>query len=377
MAPPSKKPAKVSGNTSAVVQAVPPEYFNFKTLKLDFQSNTNRSVDSTGAKTTKGKANTPLDYVVQLQDDLKTLNYLSSKAKSDGVYTAAVKRAVLRFQRHAKRTYRMKGGNPADEKSPPFKGSVDGVCDHATAQEIHRWTTNGFVLPLGRFKVAALSGNSVGPGGSTAKLREDAAKQWDAVVKAITAAGGLVGGTSASPYGDCLRGLKSLSGGTKVGASSTSLHHAGRAVDINQDLASRGKKQKLFIETDPPGAVAAGGTFWRVWCRVGTGQGVAKKKGELKCFDFGASRVGKDPNYKNPAGNYLDLTALIISGSKFQRIRAQKGFPKAPDKAEWWHFAFLEDVQETFLDEVELIGHSEDDLVAKGWTAKKMDLKPG
>lgn len=373
----ASKKAQVSGNANAVVQAFPPEYFNSKSLKLDFQSNTNRSVDTTGAKTTKTKANTPLDYVVQLQDDLKSLKYLSSSAKSDGVYTAAVKRAVLRFQRHAKRTYRMNGSGPADEKSPPFKGNVDGVCDQATAKEIQRWKSKSFVLPLGRFKTVALSGNSVGPAGSTAKLREDAAKQWDAVVKAITAAGGLVGGTSASPYGDCLRGLKSLKAGTKVGASSTSLHHAGRAVDINQDLASRGKKQRLFIETDPPGQVATGGTVWRVWCKVGAGQGVAKKKGDLKCFDFGASRVGKDPNYKNPAGNYLDLTALIMSTSKFQRIHAQKGFPASPDKAEWWHFAFLEDVQETFLDEVELIGHSEDDLLAKGWTAKKMDLKPG
>jgi hypothetical protein len=271
----------------------------------------------------------------------------------------------------------MKAGKPADEKTPPFKGSVDGVCNHATAQEIHRWVTSSFELPLGRFKVVALSGNNTGPAGSTAKLREDAAKEWDAVVKAITAAGAFVGGTSASPYGDCLRGLKSLAAGTKVGASSTSLHHAGRAVDINQDLASRGKKQKLFVETDPPGGTAGGGTVWRVWCKVAAGQGVAKKKGDLKCFDFGASRVGKNPDYKNPAGNYVDLTDLILTKSKFDRIKAQKGFPAKPDKAEWWHFVFLEDVQETFLDEVELIGHSEDDLLAKGWTTKKMDVKPG
>ncbi|MGZ3416847.1 MAG: peptidoglycan-binding domain-containing protein [Polyangiales bacterium] len=375
----AKNPATVAGNTNATVQALPPEYFNFKSLKLDFKSNTDLSVDTTGAKTKKFKANTPLDYVVQLQDDLKALKYLSGKAKSDGIYTAAVKRAVLRFQRHAKRVYRMKAGSPADEKTPPYKGNVDGVCDHATAQEIHRWITVGFVLPLGRFKLVPLAGSHVGPDKSTAKLREDAAKQWDAVVKLLAAAGVFVGGTEKKPYGDCMRGIKKLDlKKLKPGASPTSLHHAGRAVDINQSLSNHIKgQQTLFVETDPAGAVAAGGTFWRIWCKVGPGKGVAKKKGELKCFDFGASRVGANPNYTNPAGNYVDVTHLITTSSKFQRIHAQKGFPAKADKAEWWHFAFLEDVQETFLDEVELVGISEDELLSNNWTTKMMDSKPG
>ena len=74
---------------------------------------------------------------------------------------------------------------------------------------------------------------------------------------------------------------------------------------------------------------------------------------------------------------HVDVTQRITTSSKFQRIHAQKGIPAKADKAERWHFAFLEDVQDTFLDEVERVGISEDDLLANKWTLKMMDSKPG
>ena len=58
--------------------------------------------------------------------------------------------------------------------------------------------------------------------------------------------------------------------------------------------------------------------------------------------------------------------------------RAQANWNSAYNKREWWHFQYMIDLQPTFLDEMELIGVSEADLRAAGWsTDADLDHTPG
>jgi hypothetical protein len=60
------------------------------------------------------------------------------------------------------------------------------------------------------------------------------------------------------------------------------------------------------------------------------------------------------------------------------RIKAQAGWNGSYNKTEWWHLQYKVDKQETFLDEMELIGYSEAKLRAAGWnTIKLLDNAPG
>ena len=243
------------------------DYWADETLNLAFIDKTQFSVDGSGAKKHKLKANAPHDYVVQLQKDLVTLGYLIPAAKyRDGLYEASTQRAVLRFQRHAARPYRMpgpdaqpevkkepefkwhitpflKGGNPFGCERPVvqgpgpwltvtpdtlFTGRTDGVCDHATAREIRKWITKGFKLPVGRFPLRAVQIKGLRIG----QLREDVADAWDEIVRLVEQKGGTLEG----PYGDVKRGIKKSVGD---GASVYSFHCCGRAVDINQTLGNK------------------------------------------------------------------------------------------------------------------------------------------
>jgi len=48
------------------------------------------------------------------------------------------------------------------------------------------------------------------------------------------------------------------------------------------------------------------------------------------------------------------------------------------NKAEWWHFQYKPDKQATFLDEMELIGYTEQRLRLCGWpTDEMLDHAPG
>ena len=77
-----------------------------------------------------------------------------------------------------------------------------------------------------------------------------------------------------------------------------------------------------------------------------------------------------------PEGYYLDLTALLASHG-FIRIKAQKGWESKAKKQEWWHFHYTEGLQETFLDEMELIGYTEAQIKQSGRTEADMDHPPG
>ncbi|MDB4987872.1 MAG: peptidoglycan-binding protein [Myxococcaceae bacterium] len=79
-----------------------------------------------------------------------------------------------------------------------------------------------------------------------------------------------------------------------------------------------------------------------------------------------------------PEGYYVDLTQLIESSQKFERIPAQNGWQGVYNKTEWWHFQYKLEKQPTFLDEMELVGYSEAKLKAAGWASTEMlDHAPG
>jgi hypothetical protein len=346
------------------VAAFPANYFEHAALSLFFKGKKDFSIDETAAKAKKLKANAPGSYVTALQTDLATLGYLDKK-QITGLFDPGTKRAVLRFQRHAARVYRMPA--KADVKpADTFKGAADGICNQATAKEVQTWLAKKFVIPVGRFKTRKITVT-----GTNNKLREDAADEWEKIVALVVAAGGTLDG----PYGDTLRGLARKA---SPGASGYSFHYSGRAVDINQGLAG-GAKVRYFLQKEAVGTR----TFWRILCKTekqdGT-QGTAFTKGQVKCFlPFNESE------FDIPKGHYMDLTAMVESRGTFQRIAAQSGFDDKSlakkvrqKKLEWWHFQYIVDRQATFLDEVELIGFTEKEVKARGWkTEADLDHAPG
>lgn len=357
---------KVSGRAPVKVVAYPKNYYEHANLDLHYQDKNNYSIDDQGEAKYGKKGNAPLNYVTDLQADLITLNYLNA-GSADGAYGGKTERAVRRFQQHAGRVYRMPG--KADvEPSEVFKGSVTGRCDHDTAQEIRQWLSNGWVLPRGRFPLTAVTNGG--------KLREDAAEAWTSVVELVSKEGDTVRG----PYGDTTRPLRRAITSNSAGASGWSFHFCGRAIDLNQGLAG-GKNMRYFLVQEPQGPKKSQRMFWRIYCKTEDQetQGTEFTKGQMTCW-----LPYNEKTYPIPAGRYIDLTSLVEQGG-FERIAAQVGWNNTKldkktrqQKLEWWHFQFKKDKQPTFLDEVELIGHTEDEARAGGWkTDEDLDHKPG
>jgi peptidoglycan hydrolase-like protein with peptidoglycan-binding domain len=311
-------------------------------------------LDTAAGKAAKGAAAFK-QQVIQLQTDLIALGYLGGKA--DGGYGPGTTRALLRFQRHAARRYRMP--QPDAAAAETFQGVADGTCDATTAQEVRKWIDNGWKLPLDRFALTAVSApNAVG------KLRSDAAAAWTEIVRLVTSKGG----TLAGPYGDTARAVRPTS---KVGTSRYSFHYCGRAVDISQALGG-GANQRYFIAKESSGA----STMWRIYCKTDKqdgAQGVLIRKDTVTCYAF-----HNWTEYKLKEGYYFDMTAVIESTGKFERIPAQGGWNGSYNKTEWWHFQYKLDKQPTFLDEMELIGYTEAKLKAAGWSSPQLlDHAPG
>ena len=278
---------------------------------------------------------------------LETLGYLEKK-ENQGSISATVTRAIKRFQRHAARPYRLPENTP-----DIFHGPESGVLDADTLSEIEKWLKRGWILPLGMFKLVKL------PQGG--QLRSDVAADWAGIVSKVTAAGGTLEG----PYGDTTRGIDFK---PPAGASRYSFHYAGRALDLKQELAG-GRKQRYFVAKELTG----GNLYWRIYCKVdGETNGSAFKAKSVKYYDFYAAK-----ELDIPAGRYIDLTGMIEGDGRFERIRAQSGWEANTKKAEWWHFQYTVDKQQTIQDELELIGFSESVLRKAGWTIKDLDYAPG
>jgi len=300
---------------------------------------------------------TPAFDVKLVQGKLVTIGYLPAGG-DDGKWGGGSKRALIRFKRRAaKSLYRISQatGGPADcAGSDLFTGAVNDTVDAATITELDKWIAKKWKAPLGRFAFKDITGG---------KLREDVADEW---TKLVTRIKGL-GGTIDSPYGDTKRRPGRTS---KSGASSFSFHIAGRAIDIDQALGGP-PNHRYYIKKESDGT----GTVWRIYCKTDKqdgAQGKQYKKGDVECWSFWGKKA-----YQIPEGYYIDLTAEIEASGQFERIRAQTGWESNTNKSEWWHFQWKPDKQETFGDELELVGYSEKDLKAVGYTEADLDRKPG
>jgi hypothetical protein len=337
-------------------------YWNAPNLRL-----ARGSIDGKFEMKTKRKATVPFNYVSDLQKDLIELGYLKA-GSDDGEYGLSTERAVTRFQRHAARDFRWNGS--AKSTVVAWMGMETGNCDASTAKEVRTWIANKFRLPLKLFQMTKIDGKP------SDQLRADAAKVWtDAIDEAAKLGATLipVGADPKNFYGDTWRnpaaGFQSTGGNSKL-----SLHYTGRAVDVSQALAG-GNHQRWWVareevaqeEDDPK-------TFWRVFCKTDKqdgSQGTKIAKDAKKYYQF----------YNNmeasiPEGFYLDITKFLAD-RQFQRIPAHDNYKTTSKGLEWWHFHFTKDLQETFLDEMELIGVTEAQLKHAGWTEAEMDQPAG
>ena len=290
----------------------------------------------------------------EIARSLVTLGYLNAVDVASAV---KVTRAVTRFQRHAARKYRMP--QPDAGGGELFAGRINGESDPLTLAEVRKWIARKWQIPIGRFRVRSLNVAT-----NPVSLREDAAAAWEQIVKAADAQGATLGGL----YGDSARPVRPTA---KVGSSRYSFHYCGRAVDICQDF-TKSKDHRYYVAQDTQGPTQ----YWRIHCKTDKqdgSQGALIREKTVKWYSF-QEKVER----WLPEGRYVDLTALIESTGTFERIKAQSGWQSAYNKAEWWHFQYKLDKQATFLDEMELIGYSEDRLRSCGWNSDQMlDHAPG
>lgn len=333
----------------------PAEYWNDTSLSLK-----RGSIDNKFAAAKKKTANVPQNYVSDLQKDLIELGYLKA-GSDDGDYGAGTERAVKKFQRHAKRSLRFL--NNAKSTGTPWSGTVTGNCDQSTAKEVRQWITCKYRLPYGVYQIVKIDGG---------RLRDDVSKLWQAAIDAITAKGGVVlppGKDKSEYYSDTWR--NPTGGFTHTGGNSKlSLHYTGRAIDLSMEPAG-GKGQRWWTIKE----TINNKDYFRLYCKTekqdGT-QGTKVEKKTKKYYEL----------YKNegekwiPEGYYIDLTSELQT-HKFERIPAQSGWETVAKKQEWWHFYYSVDVQEAFIDEMELVGYGEDVLKKAGWTEADLDKSPG
>jgi hypothetical protein len=294
------------------------------------------------------------EIAAEIGSGLATIGYLSA---ADAANATKLERAVKRFQRHAARKYRMP---PPDASGGElFTGQPTGARDEATLREVKKWLDRKWKVPIGRFRVRALSVAT-----NPVSLREDAATAWEQIVKLADAQGATLHGK----YGDSARPVRPTA---KVGTSPHSFHYCARAVDICQDF-TKNPDRRYWVAQDPQG----GTQYWRIYCKTDKpdgSQGTLIRKNTVKWYSFSESM-----ERWLAEGYYVDLTALIESTGTFERIKSQAGWQSVYNKSEWWHFQYKLDKQATFLDEMELIGYSEAKLRSCGWTTDKLlDAAPG
>jgi hypothetical protein len=102
----------------------------------------------------------------KLEQGLITIGYLAAGDRHD---PRKIGRAVTRFQRHAARTYRMP--EPDASSAECFQGSINGICDDATATEIKKWLAEWWHFQYKRDKQRAFLDEMELIGYSEAKLK--------------------------------------------------------------------------------------------------------------------------------------------------------------------------------------------------------------
>jgi len=169
--------------------------------------------------------------VHSVQSALIHIGYLP-QSSANGVMDDETQRALIRFKRHARRTYRVsRNGEPQDvPPSDCFFGECDLMLNEATGFQLKTWVERGWRLPLGRFHFEPLAKERTAPFHMRwAILREDITARWRDLMMEVRARGGTLEG----PYGDTFRPLGFPK---KDGVSALSFHISGRAIDLNQNL---------------------------------------------------------------------------------------------------------------------------------------------
>jgi hypothetical protein len=330
--------------------------------------------------------------ILKLQRVLIHLGYLEPGSDT-GVMDAGTSRAMIRFKRHARRAYRRNSRTGAFEDLRPemrFQGPVDDRLDEWTLLEIRQWVERGWDLPVGRYRFLSLTEGEARPNPRYrwSILREDVARNWRGLMQEIRGRGASVDG----PYGDTRR---KIGMNQPDGASPRSFHIPGRAIDLNQSLARPDRFQRYFIVPEQ----SQGRMFWRILCRTDKqdgSQGRYFAEGAYLCWNYvprvvwmrrlklktaepgvlpeQAVQMGR---YRLPAGYYLDLTECLETAGHFERIPALSGWETNYRRTEWWHYHYAVDKQDTFLDECELVGITEQRLLAAGYTRADLDRRPG
>jgi hypothetical protein len=319
-----------------------------------------------------------------LERALRLLGYLPSDESAIATCLLTepglVERALIRFKKHARRTYRMTAqGKHLDLPAPDcFTEECHADVSQATVQELRRWVENGWRKPVSRYRFASLLDPEKLKAGRVDPLwlrwsvmREDAAAAWREAMHEAEKQGATLDG----PYGDTLRPLGYAK---KDGTSRRSFHICGRAIDLNQSLAY-GIVPRYFISAETRTGRATDGsemerTFFRLLCRAakqnGT-QGKFYRTGSVRWYDKWAGFAAPITE-----GWYIDLTDHLEQ-YQFRRIPAREGWEKINIRAEWWHYYYAADRQETFVDECELVGISEQRLLAAGYSMEEIDRRPG
>lgn len=330
--------------------------------------------------------------IAKLQRVFIHLGYMPPGSDT-GVMDAETSRAMLRFKRHARRPFRHSSRTSLFEDLSPamrFQGPVDDRLDELTLLELRQWVERGWDLPVGRYRFMSLTEGEQRPNPRYrwSILREDVAVMWRGLMKEIDAQGASLDG----PYGDTRRALGL---NQPDGASPRSFHIPGRAIDLNQSLARPDRQQRYFIVPEQ----SRGRMFWRILCRTQKqdgSQGRYYPEGAHDCWNYVPRSIwmrrlrlqqfepGVLPpeaeamsRYKLPSGYYLDLTEYLESIGRFERVAAQPGWETNYRRTEWWHYHYAIDKQQTFLDECELVGITEERLLKAGYTRGDLDRRPG
>ena len=102
------------------------------------------SLDQVGARNYNKPANVPATYVQRLQEDLTQLGF--SLGECDGDFGGKTEAALKEFQARSNSQDRNQGGC-ATTVTPTYQGSVNGVCDAATREEIKLWLDRKYQKP--------------------------------------------------------------------------------------------------------------------------------------------------------------------------------------------------------------------------------------
>jgi hypothetical protein len=139
-----------------------------------------------------------------------------------------------------------------------------------------------------------------------------------------------------SVFGDMMRGRSFKT--AKPGAANRSRHKCGDAFDYNQG------EKALALVKEP----RAGRMYWRTYLKCPKQDG---SQGEPLTISSKAQAVVPTPPGSKPQFFYDFTSAAEALG--WQRIRAQNGFEKVPDKKEFWHYQNTEGY--TFDEAIELL----------------------